>query len=174
MSIHQSPGRATILIVLALIASVLIGAKFGKSGKKTHLGVPPSQIVNLHTQTLLNDNSGGNTFFYDRMGSSEFIVPPKYSFVVTDVILAPNDLSETDDYLVVVNIGPNGSRTFAVRSVNQRELHFAFTGGMVMPSGHTPTARNTTFSTNSCEIQLLGYFVKGKALDEGESPIPEF
>jgi hypothetical protein len=172
MSVHHYPGRTTILIALALVASVLIGAKIGKGGKKTHLGVPPSQIVNLHTQTMLNDNSGGNVFYYNRLGSSQFIVPPKYSFVVTDVILEPNDLTETDDYLVVVSIGPMGSRTFQFQTLNQRQLHFAFTGGMVMPSGHTPSARNTTFSTNSCEIQLLGYFVRGKALDEGESPVP--
>jgi len=174
MSVSRShTGRATVLVAIALVASVLLGAKFGKGGKKTHLGVPPSQVVNIHTMSVPNDNSGGHEFFYDRVGSAPFLVPPKFSFVVTDIILEPEDLTETDDYFVIVNIGPGGSRTFDIRSLNQQQRHTSFAGGMVMPGGHTPTARNTTFSAKSCNVQILGYFVKGKALDEGESPVPE-
>ncbi len=162
-------GRGTVVLIAALAAAALLGAKFGKGGKKTHLGVRPSEIVSLESFTLPTDNTP-YPLYYDGIGISPFSVPQGYSFVVTDLFIQPNDFTATDDYFVVLNVGPGGSRRFMAETADLKQLHFALAGGLVMPSGHAPTVRNTSASSDYCVIQILGYFVKGEALGEGEAP----
>jgi|SRR5262245_22199926 len=163
--------RSGAVVVVVLAGLLLVGASVGKGGKKMHLGVPPSLVVNAMTESLPNDNSGSHSFFYDRNGQFPFSVPDGYSFVVTDFILKPGDLASTSDYTVVVGLSNGEGRTFTHDVVDQQGLHVALGGAMIMTAG-TPTARNTPSSTGACDMRILGYFVKADALDYSESPFP--
>ena len=44
---------------LFLLAVALAPGAASAGGKKTHLGVPVNQIVNLQTENIPNDNAGG-------------------------------------------------------------------------------------------------------------------
>jgi hypothetical protein len=156
--------RAAFCLFLLAVALAPDAARAG--GKKTHLGVPANQIVNLQTQNIPNDNAGGALFRYDREGD-EFFVPAGYSFVVTDIFILPSNLPNTTDaYLVVVNLG---GRLFQAQFIGAQTQHYDLGGGMVIKSGSVPEARNTTFSSYACEVKLLGYFVKGEGLPGGEA-----
>jgi hypothetical protein len=138
-----------------------------------HLGVAPNRVVNLRTYTLPNDNSGGALFYYDRDIQSPFSVPEGYSFVVTDVFILPNvgTLAANQQMFVYLSLG--AGRDFGAHYASAEIRHFALAGGLVIPGGTTPTARNITDSTHDCDVQMLGYFVKAEALASGESPFPE-
>ena len=140
----------------------------------THLNVPVGNIVNLVTMQLNNNNTAA-LFYYDRQPGSEFNVPQGYSFVVTDIIVNPENskpILPDQYYLVVVTI--DGGRSFTVRC-NGYTAHYPLSGGLTIPpsKGHCDpiiklNARNTTFSTGPVEVQLLGYFIKGVALERGK------
>lgn len=156
---------AVLLGVLVLLVSTSASA----GGKKTHLGGTSDQILNLVTSVLPNDNSGGHTFRYDYSGPS-FSVPEKYSFVVTDISVTPEgSFAPTENYLVVINIDNGGSRLFVARFTGGGGFYHSLTTGLVMPSGTTPTARNTTSSTSGVSVQLRGYYLKGDGLPSNTS-----
>ena len=162
--------RCFVFAVLlgALVLLVTMSASAG--GKKTHVGGSSSQILNLVTSVLPNDNSGGHTFQNDYSGPS-FSVPEKYSFVVTDISVLPEgSFAPTDNYLVVINIDNAGSRLFIARFTGGGGFYQSLTTGLVMPSGTTPTARNTTSSSNTVSVQLRGYYVKGDGIPSNTSP----
>jgi hypothetical protein len=163
--------RAGTVAAVVLAALVLVGASVGKGGKKTHFGVPPSQVVNISTFSVPNNNAGGAPFFYDRNSNSPFTVPEGFAFVVTDIFIEPADLSPANDYLVVVGLDDGESRSMSIFALEPQDRHVAFSGAMIMSSG-APTARNTTSSTTACDVRILGYFVKGEGLDGGESLFP--
>jgi hypothetical protein len=169
MSARPACSGPRILVCLALASGLLAPAAALAASKKTHLGVPSKQIVNLETNQVPNDNSGGALFRYDRSGA-EFAIPPGYSFVVTDVLVQPaNPPNTTDVYLVVLNFG---GRLFEASFVGSELRHYPLVGGMVINAGAVPDARNTTSSSAPVDVQLLGYFVKGEGLDGGESLFP--
>lgn len=169
MSARPAGSGPRILVCLALAAALLAPAAALAAAKKTHLGVPSKQVVNLSTSQVPNDNSGGSLFRYDREGDP-FAVPPGYSFVVTDVLVHPaNPANTTDVYLVVLNFG---SRLFEAKFIGSELRHYQFAGGMVINAGAVPDARNTTSSSAPVDVQLLGYFVKGEGLDGGEGLFP--
>jgi len=158
---------ATVWLAFGL-AALGAGEATAGPGKKTHLGVKTDQIVSLTTGVLPNDNSGGHEFGYDSTsGPFPFAVPEKYSFVVTDVQVLPNTPPVPGDFLVVINIGAQGSRTFDV-AFSGVAFYQSLTTGFVVPGGTTPTARNTTFSTAEVSVKLQGYYVKGSGLPERE------
>jgi len=163
---------ALALLLAALVLPQPVAA--GSSGsKKTHLGVAPNRVVNLRTYTIPNDNSGGALFYYDREIQRPFSVPEGYSFVVTDVFILPDvgTLAANQQMFVYLSLG--AGRDFGAHYASAEIRHFALAGGLVIPGGTTPTARNITDSTHACDVQMLGYFVKGAALAGGESPFPE-
>jgi hypothetical protein len=163
----RSGSRA--LLGFAVAALVLVPGAARAGAKKTHLGVPVKQIVNLRTENIPNDNAGGALFRYDREGDP-FAVPPGFSFVVTDIFVDPvSPPNTTDAYLVVVNLG---GRLFDAKFIGAETRHFPLAGGMVIPAAAIPDARNTTFSSGACEVQLLGYFVKGEGLAGGQALFP--
>lgn len=126
-----------------------------------------NRVANLVTQQIPNDNSPQN-FFYDRQSSAPFVVPRGFAFVITDIIVNPDNtaLSPGDFFLVVVTI--DAARSISVRS-DGFTAHLALATGMIVPGPTIPapggvhelTARNTTSSTGPVEVQLMGYFVKG-------------
>jgi len=136
---------------------------------KTHLGVGPNLIAKIETEDIPNDNSAGHPFRFDREGDP-FVVPPGFSFVVTDVIVhnfgPPNP---TDVFLVVVDLG---GRLYTTEFFGTQTHHDALTGGYVVTEGAVPDARNTPTSTAHCQVEMLGYFVKGKGTPGGSSPFP--
>jgi hypothetical protein len=143
----------------------------------THLNVHQKKMVYLSSFTIRNDNTGGHLFYYDRQFDAPFSVPKGWSFVVTDVTVAASPvagpLPDPNRYiLAVVNFTNNGERTFQASLLTDNTMHTAFTGAYVIPAGHTPTFRNTTFSTSYAEAKLLGYFVPGDALGPGEPAFP--
>ena len=168
------PDRLAAATARVLLGLILVAAAFAPSaaragGKKTHLGVPVNQIVNIRTEQIANDNAGGALFRYDREGDP-FVIPDDFSFVVTDILVEPTTgINTTDPYLVVVNLG---GRLFQARFVGAQTQHYELGGAMVMPGGAVPEARNTTSSTGPCEVQILGYFIKGRGLNGGEALFP--
>lgn len=141
----------------------------------THLRVRPDRMVNISSMTIPNDNGQGHTFFYDRQPASEFSVPENRSFVVTDIIVHASSVNQPipdpNRYIMaVVNFTNNGERIFHVSFSGDNTAHYPLSGGIVIPGGHTPHFRNTTWSTTHAQAQLLGYFVKGDGLEAGEVP----
>jgi hypothetical protein len=151
--------RRVLLAISVLLLSVTSAAAAGKS----HVTAPPNQILNLRAFAP-NDNSGGHSFTYDQSGP-EFTVPNGFVFVVTDVRILPNlgTFSAASSYLVVINFDDGGSRTL-IASFLGAGYDRSFTTGFVIPSGTTPTARNTTFSFEDVAVYLQGYLTKGSAL----------
>lgn len=164
----------SLFIALALIATTTAigGPKKIKSGK-THVGVPVHQIVHLETFNVDNDNSGGDIFYYDRQVNAPFSVPEGFSFIVTDLFVDPATVGVDDSkyYLTVVNLTAQGIRTYTAAFGGTDTHHVRFTGGMVIPGGTEPTARNTTSSATDVGVRMIGYFVKGNGLGGG---VPAF
>ena len=145
----------------------------------THLGVHQQRIVHASSFTIANDNDGGNQFWYDRHHPSLLTVPDGWAFIVTDVMVEPSPVSgegiqDSDRFiLAVISFDNQGYRTFLARFTGDSNQHYPFSGGYVIPGGHTPTFRNTTLSTCHAEASLLGYFVEGSALNPGQAAVPE-
>ena len=140
--------------------------------------VHQKRIVNVSSFTIANDNSGGHKFYYDRQYPRVFSIPKGWSFVVTDIIVyaspVQGPIPDPNRYiLAVVSFTNGGGRHFIASFLNDTTMHYPLSGGYVIPSGHTPEFRNTTFSTSHAEANFLGYFVKGNGLDAGESVFPE-
>ena len=138
-------------------------------GKKTHVGAKVEDMVSLESFCIAPDNSLSNTFFYDRDSGSPFVIPPGTTFVVTDIVVdpfsCPGSLGPSTQVLALVE---GGNRRFTIHFRGDEIEHYALTGGLAFPAGAELRPRNTTTSTGSIEIQLLGYFVKGNAPDPGE------
>ncbi len=146
---------------------ILLLPTLAHAGKKTHLLVPIGDIINIETNVVPNDNSGGHEFRYDGGGGPVFSTPAGWSFVVTDVSAYPNTSSfaSSNQYWVFINIDGGGSRTFSARWTGGGGFYQSLTTGMVMPPGTTPTARATTFSSDGVVVQIRGYFIKGNGLE---------
>lgn len=140
----------------------------------THLNVEPRQMVELTSMTIAPNNSTGNLFFYDRDASAPFQVPKGWSFVVTDIIMYPSPVSEgpipspSRFVLAVVSFTNGGERNFQTAIEGDGTRHFPLSGAFVVPAGHAPQFRNTTFSNSHAEAQLLGYFVHAPGLAPGQ------
>lgn len=148
-----------------------------RSCECNHLNVPQRKMVFLSSFTIPNDNSGGHQFFYDREASAPFSVPKGWSFIVTDIIVYASPLAgplpDPNRYILAVVAFTNGeARQFTASFLTDNTMHAPLTGAYVVPSGHTPTFRNTTFSTSYAEANLLGYFVQGDGLGPGEPAFP--
>jgi hypothetical protein len=155
---------ALTVCCLATLAATSAAA----GGKKTHVGVPPRQILNLESDSLPNDNSGGHTLNYDSSGEV-FVVPQGFSFVATDVAIQVGTANPapTDAYGVVMNFDNGGSRTYIARFFGEG-FYQHFATGYVMPPGTTPTARNGPESANTVTVQIQGYLVKAAGLAANE------
>jgi hypothetical protein len=161
--------RPALLLILALTAA----PAFAATGKKTtHLGVPPRQVVMIHTLNLPKDNSSF-PFLYDRLDFNvgEVTVPEGWSLVVTDIFVHPNTFNDPNLYTLAVFTAANG-RTLTMEFKGSAPHHVSLGSGLVVPGGMTPTARNLPDSTGGVEMQLMGYFVKAPGLQLGESPFP--
>jgi hypothetical protein len=151
---------------------------FFRSCRCTHLQVHQKRIVNVSSFTITNDNSQGHKFYYDRQHPRVFSVPKGWAFVVTDIIVyaspVQGPIPDPNRFiLAVVNFTNGGARHFTALFSGDNTMHYPLGGGYVVPSGHTPEFRNTTFSSSHAEANLLGYFVKGNGLDANESAFPE-
>ena len=130
-------------------------------------------MVELSSMTIAPNNNTGNKFFYDRVASSPFQVPKGWSFVVTDIILYASPVAgpiPDPNRFVLVFVGfTNGEeRSFQAAIRGDETKHFPLSGALVIPAGHEPTFRNTTFSNSHAEAKLLGYFVHSPGLAPGE------
>lgn len=163
----RTPWILLLCVLGAAIAAPAIGSG-NKKGKKTHLGVPASEIVNIETFQVPNNNSGGSGFFYDRQ-ATPFTVPSGFSFVVTDIFVEPTGTTVNDSkyYLVVIDLGGRG---FTEQFGGSATHHTAFQSGMVIPAGGAVSARNTTFSATPVDVRMQGYFVEGLVPPPGTSP----
>lgn len=171
----MNPRTSRLPLYLALagifLATNAVGGGKKKPGK-THLAVPVNHIVHVETFSVDNDNTGGHGFFYDRGSNSPFLVPDGFSFVVTDVFVEPESVGVNDSryYLAVIGLAPGEARSFTARFGGTATYHAAFSGGMVIPGGTQPTARNTTFSSTDIGVRMLGYFVEGDGLPPDTAP----
>lgn len=155
------------LITLAVLVAPSAADAAGKPAKKAQFAADVNALANLQTFQVPNDNSGGHVFYYDRQFNAPFgTVPEKLAFVVTDVFIHVSSFNPNNLYLVVINFG-NG-RSFSSSFTGQSTQHYALSGGWVIPGGHAPSARNTTFSDGPIEVRLVGYFVKGPGPAPGE------
>lgn len=164
----RTPWMLFLVVLGAVLAGPAVGSGNHKKGKKTHLGVPARDIVNIETYQVPNNNSGGSGFFYDRQ-STPFTVPPGFSFVVTDIFVEPTGTTVNDSkyYLVVIDLG---GRSFTAQFGGSATHHVALRSGMVIPGGAVTTARNTTSSTTPVGVRMQGYFVEGSVPAPGSSP----
>jgi hypothetical protein len=143
----------------------------------THLQVQPRKIVFLSSFTIAPNNQVGNRFFYDRHAEAEFSVPDGWSFLVTDIIVyaspVQGPLPDPNRYiLAVIDFTNGGDRSFTAAVLTDATRHFPLTSAFVIPGGHAPAFRNTTFSTSHAEANLLGYFVQDDGLGPGEPFFP--
>ena len=133
------------LITLAVLLAPGAADAAGKPAKKAEFAADVNALANLQTFQVPNDNSGGHAFYYDRQFSAPFgTVPEKLAFVVTDVFIHVSSFNPNNVYLVVIGFG--GSRSFTASFTGRTTQHYALSGGWVIPGGHAPSARNTTFS----------------------------
>jgi hypothetical protein len=140
----------------------------------THLRVHPKSIVNAASLAIPPDNTPGHRFYYDRQGGALFFVPDGWCFIVTDITVAAAPMQppmpDPDRYILATVCFTNGGeRHFNASVLHDVTAHYQLGGAFVIPGGHTPEFRNTTFSTSHAEARLLGYFLKGDALLPGES-----
>ena len=141
-------------------------------GRITHLNVRVGDIVNLESFCIPNDNSLDNQFYYDRQINAPFSIPEGFSFVVTDIIVYPDcrrGFPPDPSYFTLALVEePIVDRKFTAQFSGKDVRNFSFTGGFAYPAGSVPRPRNTTFSGDSTQIQLLGYFIRGTALAPGK------
>jgi hypothetical protein len=149
-------------------------ATLGKPCDCTHLRVHQKAIVNVASLAIPPDNTSGHRFYYDRQGGAPFSVPQGWCFIVTDITVAAAPMQppmpDPDRYiLATVSLTNGGERCFNASVLHDVTAHYQLGGALVIPGGHTPEFRNTMFSTSHAEARLLGYFLKGEALQPGES-----
>ena len=149
-----------LIFAISLLALTVTSAS---AGGQTHVTALAGRILNLRAFPH-NDNSGGHMFSFDQSGPV-FTVPASFVFVVTDVRILPDvgTFLPNFSYLVVINFDEVGSRTLDVGFLGAG-YDRSFTTGFVIPSGATPTLRNTAFSFAGVEASLQGYLTKGSAL----------
>jgi hypothetical protein len=147
----------------ALAAALLVlGVSSAAAGGKSHLGVPTQQILNL-TAAAADDDSE-NDFRYDT-GGPVFTVPDGFVFVLTDVQAIPASSGSTavDRYSFVLG---GGGRSFVAAFHGARYAR-SFTSGLVIESGETLIARNSSLSAGDIAVIVQGYLTKGPALPPG-------
>ncbi len=152
---------------LVTAVTFFVSASIARGDDLTHLNVTSRRIVNVSTYCLPNDNSGDHPFYYDRQKQQFDPVPRGWSFVITDIIITmchaePN---QTDRFGVVVEV--LDGRAFTAGFVGALTQHYHLTGGLVVPEEKWIVGRNTTSSSSSVNVQLLGYFVRGPGLGLG-------
>jgi hypothetical protein len=140
----------------------------------THLNVHQRKIVHLVTRPIPADNTGGHLFFYDETNTG-FSVPKGWSFLVTDIFVWASPLqgpipNPNRFIAAVINFDNQGDRIFEAAVLTDATGHVPLSGAYVIPAAHTPTFRNTTFSTSHAKARLLGYFVQGDGLQPGKTP----
>ena len=147
------------------------------SQRITHLGVQVQEIASLTSNCMPPNDELEKQFLYSG-GTQHFNIPPGYSFVVTDVLLFPSCANTArSDAIFSVTLKEPGTReaserfNFRVRGTEAMR-HFPLAGGMAFSSGSTPQPTGLSRNPSYLEIQLLGYFVKGRALNSGESHFP--
>jgi hypothetical protein len=143
------------LAIALCLAPLLLGGG-AAAGGKTHLGVPPEQILSLSAFAPRDDSD--NVFRYDASGP-EFFVPEGMVFVVTDVHIFPNTTGAASDGYVVTIAGGRG-HIIRFWGTYERSL----VAGLVIPSGAVLEARNDLSSADDVNIVVRGYLTKGKAL----------
>ena len=129
----------------------------------THLSVPVDCLANLVTMQLPNNNKA-QPFYFDRSPTLPFVVPPAYSFVITDIFVEAETTSYSTAQFLLVVVTIDGGRSIEVRCGGYG-AHVALSGGLVVPAQGIPgadrlNARNTTFSNGPAQVQVLGYYVK--------------
>jgi hypothetical protein len=138
-------------------------------GKDTHVGAKIEDMVNMSSNCVTRNDSVSSAFFYDANSFYSLVIPPGTTFVVTDIVVDPfgcgESLGASTQVLAFVE---NSSRRFTIHFRGDEIKHYALTGGLAFPAGAEPRALNTSISTGSVVIQLLGYFVKGNVTDPGE------
>jgi hypothetical protein len=157
------------LPLLALTLTLLAAPAFAAGKKPTHLGVPPRQVVMMQTLSLPSDNSA-RPFLYDRLDFDvdHVTVPDGWSLVVTDIFVEPVAVNDPDFFTFAV-FSPANGRTLTFKFKGSEPKHVSLASGLIVPSGTTPTGRNVG-STDSIEIQLMGYYVRAEGLQLGKSP----
>jgi hypothetical protein len=166
---------AVLVAVLGLTGSRAALAN-GTFAARTHLGVPVHQVLNLSTDCL-EPADAARPFFYDGNVDAPFVVPPGYSFVLTDLVLdicygsTPSNEQKTLAVLVL----DGESRFFLVRFLAPATRHLSFTAGLVVPAGAVFGGRYPLAGENGAGLrlrfQVLGYLVRGNALRGGQ-PFP--
>lgn len=139
----------------------------------THLNVQPRRMVALSSMGVAPNNELGNLFYYDRFPDAPFSVPKGWSFVVTDIIVYATPIAgpipnPNRFVFVVVSFTNEINRFFQAAIQGDATKHFPLSGAFVVPAGHVPQFRNTTFSNSYAQGQLLGYFVQAVGLGPGE------
>jgi hypothetical protein len=156
---------ALLLVTFTAVSASAAGAK------KTHLGVPLRQIVNLSTESVPPDNNA-KPLYYDRDAlGNPFAVPEGWAFVVTDVFVEPDGVNQP----ATVTLGVltfTGGRALTFEFEGSGTKHYPIAGAFTIPGGSTPDVRNIAPSTGGINVQVLGYFVKGAALASDEELLP--
>ena len=165
--------KTSTSICAGLVVSLLLfsaSAAMGQDQSETHLGIRSRNIVHLVTTNCVHNDNTSATYSYDRDPRAPFAAVPKgFSFVITDIIIDPFCLTEpndTDRFFVVVTVGQG--RTFTAGFVGAETKHYALAGGLVIPEGENVDARNLPSSSNLVDVELIGYFVRGRGLGVGQ------
>lgn len=147
----------SLLVLAALLALVPANAR---AGGKSHVGVPPGQILNLRGGAL---NNGVAMPLKVDVGGPNFTVPTGYVFVATDVQIQSNTLDPSQVFLVFVNFD-NAQQRYLYAPFIGPAYAESFTTGFVAPAGTTPTIVNMAGSDASVIVGVQGYLIKATAL----------
>lgn len=153
----------TVRSLLVVFAVLVLAPASARAGAKSHVGVPPGQMLNLRGGAL--NNGSAFTLKLDLAGPA-FEVPAGYVFVATDVQIYPSSgvLDGSQQFLVYVNFDNAGQRYLFADFLGSTGYTASFTSGFVSPAGTTPTIVNLGGSDGSVIVGVQGYLLKATAL----------
>jgi hypothetical protein len=155
----------------AVAFSVLLtlAAAPGWAGGKSHIAVPPAQILNLRGGAAANNTP---TPLELDLGGPNFTVPAGYVFVATDVQVHRSSgvLDGNQQFLVYLNFDDAGQRYLFVHFTGANPYTASLTTGFVAPAGATPTVVNLSGSDGGVIIGVQGYLLKATALPANTAP----
>jgi hypothetical protein len=145
-------------VILAFMLLASIAPAYAQT--KTHLGVHPSAMLALGAAVGVGDTTNLQVIG----GGADFTVPSGKVFILTDIIISPQEFPPSGDYLIQVL--PSAGSTFTTAlsvtssAANPSSFQVNLTGGMVFLAGSKVRVFLNAGSGTSVNVSAFGYLVK--------------
>jgi hypothetical protein len=157
-------GIAKILVLLSVFSMFLAPITPAYAQTKTHLGVDPSAMLALTGAVAVGDQRnlvivGGNK-------EDAFIVPSGKVFVLTDIIISPQQIPAFGDYAIQVT--PTSGSTFTTAmsvtssAADPSSFQVNLTGGMIFKTGSKVRVLLYHGSATSVNVSAFGYLLRSR------------